>query len=186
MGRKILLWILGYAWIALLAGLGLLGMAAWSAWNADHGGGMPEAAQLTAVSGTVVEGREMTVERKRRRGGKTTTHFFELDLKPDAGGDVVKLRVDHAIPRDRLEAAVDHKVRAKYNPDDDNMVFELSSGGQPLVTQADMSKILLDKAAREKENLTAAPMLGFDAALAVFGGLGVFWRRKIIANPPAA
>jgi len=36
----------------------------------------------------------------------STTHFFELDLKPDAGGELVKLRVDYAIPRAKLEAAV--------------------------------------------------------------------------------
>jgi hypothetical protein len=42
----------------------------------------------------------------RRRGGKTTTHSFAFDLKPDAGGELLKQRVDCAIPRASLEARV--------------------------------------------------------------------------------
>lgn len=184
MGRKIILWVLGYAWLALLVGLGLLGMAIYSTYSAGHGGGMPDVRDLGSISGTVLAGREMTVERKRRRGGKTTTQFFELDVKPDSG-EIVKVRVDHAVPRERLEAAIDSKVTARYTPDDDNMVYELSSDQGVLVSLDDMTKIRVAQAERERDNLASSGMLGFDAALAAVGGLGVFWRRKLLAQPAA-
>lgn len=182
MGRKLLLWVLSYSWLALLAGLGLLGFAAYSAYSAGHGGGMPDLAQLPGAKGTVVAGREMTMERKRRRGGKTTQHFFELDLKPESGGDLVKLRVDHAIERARLEAAMDQPVTATYDPDDHNMVYELRTTQATLVSREDMSRILVAKAEADKATFGSAGMMGFDAALAALGGLGVVWRRKLLAQ----
>jgi hypothetical protein len=182
MGRKIILWVLGYAWLALLAGVGLIGMAAYSAYSAGHGGGMPEAADLSAAKGTVVGGREMTVERKRRRGGKTTTHFFELDLQPDAGGELVKLRVDYAIDRAKLQAAMDQKVSASYDASDHNMVYEILGDKGPIVSKDDMAKILVAKAEADKATFASGGMLGFAVLLALLGGGGLVWRRKLLAQ----
>ena len=182
MGRKLLLWLLGYAWLVLAGGLGLVGMAAYTGYSAGHGAGMPDAADLTTTAGTIVAGREMTVERKRRRGGKTTTHYFELDLKPDGGGELVKLRAAHELGRAKLEPAMDQAVKATYDPNDDNLLIELSSAQASHVTKADVAKVMQTKADREAASFATGGTVGTGLALAVVGFLGVRWRRHLRAT----
>lgn len=185
MGRKILMWVLGYAWLLLLGGLGLVGMAVYTGYSAGHGGGMPDAADLATASGTIVAGREMTVERKRRRGGKTTTHYFELDLKPDGGGELIKLRAAHELGRTKLEPAMDEAVKATYDPNDDNLVFELSGAKGSFITKADMAKLLQAKADREAASFATGGNVATGLVLAALGFLGTRWRRKLRAQAAA-
>jgi hypothetical protein len=181
LGRKLVLWVLGYAWLALVIGVGGLGMAIYSSYSAGHGGGSPAEADLTSVSGTVIEGREVTVERKRRRGGKTTSQFYELDLKPDTGGELLKLRVAHEIPMAQLSQAIGEKVTARYNAIDENMVFGLKFGQAELVSYADMGRILTAKAEADRDFFASASALGFFVLMALLGGGGVYLRRKMVA-----
>lgn len=183
--RKFALWVLGYAWLALVFGLGGLGMAVYSSYSAGHGGGSPAEADLTSVVGTVTEGREVTVERKRRRGSKTTSQFYELDLKPESGGALIKLRVDHDIPMAQLSEAVGEKVTARYNAIDENTVFGLKLGKIDLVSYADMSRILTAKAEADREFFASAGTLGSCLLLALLGGGGVYLRRKMLATAAA-
>ena len=185
MGRRFLLWILSYAWIVMLAGLGLLAMAAYTAYSADHGGKIPKEADLTVLSGHIVEGREMTVERKRRRGGRTTSKHFELDLKP-ATGDIIKLKVDFAVPRQALEDAVDEDVTVKYDPDDENNTYVIQQGGKDLVPYAKMAELSQRRADSDKATFTSSGMLGFAAVLAVLGSAGFWWRRRLVAADHAS
>lgn len=185
MGRKLLLWLLGYAGIVLLIGVGLLGFGAYSAYKAGHGAGMPEAQDLTSASGSLVNGREITVERKRRRGGRSTERFYELDFQPAAGGELVKLRADIALPVDKLKSSMGDQVSVKYDGGDHNIIYEMSSPRGPHVEWAEMARILQVKADRDKESFTSGGMLGFAALLAVLGGLGLAWRRKLQAETPS-
>jgi hypothetical protein len=178
------MWVLGYAWVALLAGLGLLGMAGYSIYSADHGGKIPQEAELTAASGHIVEGREVTVERKRRRGGKTTKKYYELDLKKD-DGTVVKLRVDFAVPRDKVADAVDEDVSVKYDAHDENDTYVITLDGQDLVSYADMARLSQARADADKETFTSGGMIGFAIVLALLGAVGVRQRRKMIARETA-
>ena len=185
MGRRFLLWVLSYAWIALLAGLGLLAMAGYTVYSAGHGGKIPAEAALTTGKGHIVAGREVTVERKRRRGGKSTSKHYELDLKP-ATGEMIKLRIDHDVPRDALEAAMDEDVTVKYDPDDENNTYVIQQDGKDLVTYTDMAALSQRRADSDKATFTSSGMLGFAAVLAVLGGLGFWWRRRLLASEQAA
>ena len=185
MGRRFLLWVLSYAWIALLAGLALLAMAGYTVFSAGQGGKIPPESALTTGAGHIVAGREVTVERKRRRGGKSASKHYELDLKPGAG-EVIKLRVDHAVPRGALEAAMDEDVTVKYDPNDDNNTYVIQRGGQDLVTYANMARLSQQRADSDKATFTSGGMLGFAAVLTLFGGLGFWWRRRLIAEEHAA
>ncbi|TDM05753.1 MAG: hypothetical protein C4K60_13635 [Ideonella sp. MAG2] len=180
--RKLVLWVLGYAWVALLVGLGGLGMAAYSSYSAGHGGGARAEGELSAASGEVTEGREVTVEHKRRRGGKTTSKYFELDLKPDGGGELLKLRVDHAIPQSKLEPTIGSRVTARYDADDHNTVYVLNAGGTELVAYADMQRILVAKAESNSQFFGSTGMLVFFALVALVGGGGLVLRRKMLSG----
>jgi hypothetical protein len=179
-GRKFILWVLSYAWIALLAGLGLLAMAGYTVYSAGHGGKIPLEADLTVASGHIVEGREMTVERKRRRGGRSTSKHYELDLKP-ASGEILKLKIDHAVPRDALADAVDEDVTVKYDPNDDNNTYVIQRDGQDLVPYAAMAQLSQKRANEDKATFTSGGMMGFAALLALLGAAGVWWRRRLLA-----
>lgn len=180
MGRKFVLWVLSYAWIVMLIGLGLLAMAGYSVYSAGHGGKIPKEADLTVTSGHIVEGREVTVERKRRRGGKTSSKHFELDLKP-ATGDIIKLKVDYAVPRGALEDAVEEDVTVKYDPNDENNTYVIQRDGKDLVAYQTMAALSQKRADQDKATFASGGMMGFAALLAAIGGLGFWWRRKMLA-----
>ena len=178
--KRLLLWILGYGWLVALLGAGLLGMAGYSAYSASQGGKIPPEAELTVLSGHILEGRTVTVERKRRRGGRSTTHYYELDLKPGSG-DVVKLKVDYAVPKQLLASSVDEDVTVKFDPNDDNMTYVIQRGGQDVVPYAKMAELSKRRAEADKTTFTSAASLGAGAGLLLIGSLGFFWRRRLIA-----
>ncbi|MCL1960203.1 MAG: hypothetical protein FWG56_00115 [Desulfovibrionaceae bacterium] len=184
MGKRFILWVLSYAWLALLAGLGLLGMAGYSTYSASHGGMIPEEAALTSASGHITEDREITVERKRRYGGKTAKKYYELDLQP-ASGDKIKLRVDFDVPRATVETAVDGDVAVRYDPGDHNNTYVIQQDGEDLVSYADMARLAQKNADHDKEIFASPGMMGFAVLLALLGGGGLWWRRKLLAPAPA-
>ena len=186
MGNRFILWVLSYAWIAFLAGLGLLGMAAYSTWSAAHGGSIPQESTLTSASGHIAaEGREVTVEHRRRRGGKTTRKYYELDLRQQ-GDAVLKLRVDHDVPREMLESALDEDVTIKYDPNDNNNTYVIQRDDKYFMTYADMARLSQVHADADKATFAAPGMMGFAALLALLGGVGLWWRRKLLASESAS
>ncbi len=180
--KRFIHWVLGYATIILLLGLGLLGMAAYSTYKASVGGKIPPEAELVVQSGKVVEGREITVERRRRRSStKTTKKYYELDLKP-ADGEMVKLRVDFTVPRQVLEQVIDENVTVKYDKSDDNTTYVIQYEGADLVSYAKMAEISQSEADAEKASFTSSGALGAAIAMVLLGGGGLFLRRKMEAG----
>ena len=85
--RKILIFITGYAWLALLAGPGLIGLSFYSSWKADGDHAYAARESLQSVSGTVTGASEVTVKRKRR----ATKQYYEINVQPEgAGADHLK------------------------------------------------------------------------------------------------
>jgi hypothetical protein len=119
-----LLWMLSYAWVALLLGLGLLAMAAYTAFDANYGGPMAQETALTSANGPIAPGHHVTAERERHPGGH--------DEASDAGA--ARLPQEHA---DGAKAA-----------------------------------------------FTSEGMIGLALMLALLGGGGLWWRRKLLAQEP--
>jgi hypothetical protein len=178
-GKRFILWLLSYAWIVMLAGLGLLAMAVYTTYSAGHGGSIPQESALTSASGHIQGGREMTVERKRRHLGKTVTKYYELDFQP-ADGAPIKLRIDHDVPRPALEEAIDEDVTVKYDAGGNNDTYVIQQGGKQLVSYVDMARLSQRHADSEKDLFASGGMMGFAALLAILGAGGLVWRRKLL------
>ncbi|MDO5626139.1 MAG: hypothetical protein Q4G71_15800 [Pseudomonadota bacterium] len=185
MFKRLLFWILGYAWLLLLIGLGLLGMAGYAVFSASQGGKIPPEAALTVQSGHIVAGRTVTVERKRRRSGSTSTRrYYELDLQPP-GAALVKLRVDYAVPRRTLEVALEEDVTVKYDPDDSNATYVIQLDGQDVLPYAQMARLSQQRADADKASHASWGSIGTGLVLALLGAGGVAWRRKLLADDDA-
>ena len=176
-----LMWLLGFAKYLLAIGLLLLGVAAYATFKADNGGGIPTQAELTRVSGTAAEAREVTVQHKRRRSSSTEM-FYELDFKPDGGGDNLKLRVDHDVPVDRIKAALDGKLDVRYEPGDVNLVYAIKTAQVELLSYAEMARLAQVRADKAKASEASAGSIGAGIALTLLGGAGVAYRRKRVAQ----
>jgi hypothetical protein len=168
----------GKAWIALVFGIGILGWAAYAQFKAGsdtHGTAVED---LVARSGTVVSGSEVTETTKRRRGGSTTRRYFVLDAKV-ADGSTEKWRVDYAIGRSKLEPLIDEAIEVRVDPSDNNLVYEVKLKGQPVVTLADVQKIMesKDKAAASSATDKGTLIVGAVALLLGIGGLLI--RRRL-------
>lgn len=168
----------GKAWIALVFGIGILGWAGYAQFKAGsdtHGAAVED---LVAKSGTVVGGSEVTETTKRRRGGSSTRRYFVLDAKL-ADGSTEKWRVDYAVGRSKLEPLIDEAVDVRVDPSDNNLVYEVKLKGKPVVSLADVQKIMevKDKAAASSATDKGTLIVGAIALLLGIGGL--FARRKI-------
>lgn len=168
----------GKAWIALVFGIGILGWAGYAQFKASsdtHGTAVED---LVAKSGTIVSGSEVTETTKRRRGGSTTRRYFVLDAKL-ADGSTEKWRVDYAVGRSKLEPLIDEAVEVRVDPSDNNLVYEVKLKGKPVVSLADVQKIMevKDKAAASSATDKGTLIVGAIALLLGIGGL--FARRKI-------
>ena len=180
--KRFIHWTLGYSIAILLLGVGLLGMAAYSSYKASVGGKIPPEPELIVQSGKVTEGREITVERRRRRsGGKTTRKYYELDLQP-ANGEPIKLRVDFTVPRHVLEQVIDEDVTVKYDKSDNNTTYVIQYNGEDLVSYAEMAEISQLEADADKASFTSSGSLGAAIAMILLGGGGLFLRRKLEAG----
>ena len=176
----------GKAWIALVFGIGILGWAAYAQFKASsdtHGTAVED---LVAKSGTIVSGSEVTETTKRRRGGTRGRpdgavrpgRYFVLDAKL-ADGNTEKWRVDYAVGRSKLEPLIDEAVEVRVDPSDNNLVYEVKLKGKPVVSLADVQKIMevKDKAAASSATDRGTLIVGALALLLGIGGLLV--RRKI-------
>lgn len=168
----------GKAWIALVFGIGILGWAGYAQFKASsdtHGTAVED---LVARSGTITGGSEVTETTKRRRGGSSTRRYFVLDAKL-ADGSTEKWRVDYAVGRSKLEPLIDEAVEVRVDPSDNNLVYEVKLKGQPVVSLADVQKIMevKDKAAASSATDKGTLIVGALALLLGIGGLLI--RRRI-------
>ena len=168
----------GKAWIALVFGIGILGWAGYAQFKASsdtHGTAVED---LVAKSGTITGGSEVTETTKRRRGGSSTRRYFVLDARL-ADGNTEKWRVDYAVGRSKLEPLIDEAVEVRVDPSDNNLVYEVKLKGKPVVSLADVQKIMevKDKAAASSATDKGTLIVGALALLLGIGGLLI--RRKI-------
>lgn len=177
--------ILGFARYALLAGLAMLGFGAYLLYQSATGGGIPEPTALTMVSGDMQEARKVTVTKKRRRGGETQSHYYEVDLKP-RDGEVLTITLPSLVPESAVQAMADVEViEVGYDArSDEHNAYSVSGDGQPLLPYKQMAEYMQLDA--DNSSAAAPAMMGIGLVLALIGGLGMRWRKQRIAREKQA
>jgi hypothetical protein len=184
--REILLSILGYAWVALLGGIGIVGFGAYSHFKAASGTAYVAQDQLTKLSGKVTEAAEITVESKRRRGGsRVSDKYYEISVKPDAG-EMQKLRIHLTWGQKKVEDIIDEKIDAAYDSNDNNIVYSIASKGQELMSYEQSKARLQASAEAQAKSFGGGLILGGGVLLAVIGAAGMFLRRRVEAGSQVA
>ncbi|MES2610239.1 MAG: hypothetical protein V4679_08360 [Pseudomonadota bacterium] len=173
--RKILIFITGYAWLILLAGPGLAGMAIWSSWKADGDHAFTAREQLQTVAGTVTGASEVTVKRKRR----STKQYYEITVKPDAGGEERKLRIAHSEPKAVVGGIIDEKVTALYDSSDSDIVYEVVMAGKPVISYEATRTRMQAEAASTAQSFSGAGIWILAVILTLLGAAGVWSNRKL-------
>ena len=173
--RKILIFITGYAWLILLAGPGLAGMAIWSSWKADGDHAYTAREQLQTVAGTVTGASEVTVKRKRR----STKQYYEITLKPEAGGEERKLRIAHSEPKAVVGGIIDEKVTALYDSSDSDIVYEVVMAGKPVISYEATRTRMQAEAASTAQSFSGAGIWVLAVVLTLLGAAGVWSNRKL-------
>lgn len=175
--RKILIFITGYAWLLLLLGPGMIAMSVYSGWKAEGDHAYTAREKLTTVTGKVVEASEVTVKRKRR----ATKHYFQINVQPDAGGEVQKLRIDQSTPKAVVSAMIDEKVTALVDKSDNDVVYEATVNGQALISYEATKQRLVAEAESSAKSMSGAGMWIFAIFLTLIGAGGVWSNRKLRA-----
>jgi hypothetical protein len=173
--RKILIFITGYAWLILLAGPGLAGLAIWSNWKADGDHAYTAREQLQTVAGTVTGASEVTVKRKRR----STKQYYEITLKPEAGGEERKLRIAHSEPKAVVSDIIDEKVTALYDSSDSDIVYEVVMAGKPVISYEATRTRMQAEAASTAQSFSGAGIWVLAVVLTLLGAAGVWSNRKL-------
>ena len=176
--------ILGYARHVLLIGLILLGVGGYLLFQSATGGGIPEQAALTVVSGEVQQARQVTVTKKRRRGRETQSYHYEIDLQPQ-NGEPLTIQLPSLVPEAAVQAMANAEViEVGYDAaSDDNMAYSVSGDGEPLLPYAQMAEYMQQDA--DRSSAKAPLMMGAGLLLAVLGGLGMRWRKQRIQRQDA-
>jgi hypothetical protein len=183
--RNILIGITGYGWIVLLVGLGILGYAGYTKFKASSGTAYAAVEQLSNVSGKVVKASEVTVTSKGRRGrSRTSDRYFEIEVKPDAG-DAQTLRINLSVGAKKVEAILDEKIAAKFDPEDNNLVYEVKMGSKDVLSYEDTKAYMQKAADSQARAMGDAVTLGLGALLLVLGAGGMFFNRKLSAQAVA-
>ncbi len=175
--RKILIFITGYAWLLLLLGPGMIAISVYSGWKAEGDHAFTAREKLTTVTGKVVEASEVTVKRKRR----STKHYYQINVQPDSGGDVQKLRIDQTTPKALVSAMIDEKVTALVDKSDNDVVYEVTVNGQALIAYETTKQRLVAEAASSAKSMSGAGMWIFAIFLTLIGAAGVWSNRKLRA-----
>ena len=179
--RKILIFITGYAWL-LLAGPGLIGLSVYSGWKAEGDHAYVARDSLQTVSGTVTQAAEVTVKRKRR----STKHYYEISVQPaTAGAEVRKLRIDYSTPQQLVGNLIDEKVIALVNSSDNDLVYEVSAGGAPVISYDTTKQRLQAEATSSAQSFSGAGTGVLAILLTLVGAAGVWSNRKLRAADEA-
>jgi hypothetical protein len=178
--NKLLIKLPRLALYVLLGGLLLVGLAIYQL-KAEHGGGVPAKSELSTVTGAVVDGREVSVEHKGRRGGKTTATYFELDVKAEGRAELLKVRVDGRVPKERIEPIGEaEKLTITYEPSDLNLVFDITDGKTTFLRYDEVAK--LPQIGADSAAQSSVALIGVGALLVLLGAAGLFWRRTLVAR----
>ena len=185
MGQKLLLWLLRYAWLPVVVGLGLPAAGAYFSYVASHGGGLPAEAELTTAQGYAEAAREVTEERRRRKSGPATTRqFYEIDLQPEGGGATLVLRLGKGATREHAQAALEERIRVRYDATDHNRVYDLAQllddTPLPVFTYDEMAARAIAAAEKERDVLLAPNMLRLSLFLVLLGAAGMRTRRRLL------
>lgn len=175
--RKILIFITGYAWLLLLLGPGMVALSVYSGWKAEGDHAYASREKLSTVAGKVVEASEVTVKRKRR----AAKHYYQINVQPDAGGEVQKLRIDQSTPKAVVSAMIDEKVTALVDRSDNDMVYEVTVNGQALISYEATKQRLVTEAASSAKSMSGAGVWVFALLLTLIGAAGVWSNRKLRA-----
>ncbi|MDP2770459.1 MAG: hypothetical protein Q8O81_11570 [Giesbergeria sp.] len=175
--RKILIFITGYAWLLLLLGPGLIAMSVYSGWKADGDHAYTAREQLSTVTGKVIEASEVTVKRKRR----ATKHYYQINVQPDAGGEVQKLRIDQSTPKEVVGAMIDEKVTVLVDKSDNDVVYEATVDGQALIGYEATKQRLVAEAASSARSFSGAGTWFFAIFLTLIGAAGAWFNRQLRA-----
>ena len=173
--RKVLIFMTGYAWLLLVAGMGLMGVAVWSQWKAEGDHAYKSREQLETLVGIVASASEVTVKRKR----VTTKKYYELTVTPTAGGEQRKLRVDHSTPSTVVSNLIDEHITALFDADENDTVYEVVTEGKVVIAYESTQQRLLGEATTTARFLGSAGMWALAALLALLGAAGVWANRKL-------
>lgn len=176
--KKLLINLFALSYIILLAGLGLIGMHFFSNHQAANGGGIPAQTELQTVQGKVLEGRDVTLETKRRRGVDKVERFYEFDVKPESGA-TVKLRVNHDIESTRLEPIIQETITAQYDSSDNNITYNIVMNQQPVLTYQEMAEKAQATADKQAAFFGDGAMLQAGIWWIVLGAIGLFIRNRL-------
>jgi len=181
--RKILIFITGYAWLALIAGPGMIGLSLYSGWKAEGDHAYTARESLQSVAGTVTGASEVTVKRKRR----ATKKYYEISVQPDtAGADVRKLRIDHGTPQELVANLIDEKVTALVDHGDNDLVYDVAVGGKSVISYEATKQRLQAEAESSAKSFGGAGAWIVAAFLTLLGAAGVWANRKLRAADNAA
>lgn len=170
--------ILLVSYLFLFGGIGLVGMHFFSNHNASTGGGIPAESTLSVVEGKVVEGRDVTLETKRRRGPNSAEQFYELDVQPTSG-QMVKLRLDHDLEQSRIESVLEEQITAKYDATDENITYDIVMNGTGVITYQEMATKAQIKADKQAEFFGDGAMLQAGISWIIMGMIGLLGRHLL-------
>lgn len=167
----------GISYLFLFMGVGLLASALFFANKAETGGGIPAQNELKTISGQALEGREVTLETKRRRGVDSKDVFYEIDLK-DNSGKIIKLRLDKNIPKPQVEAMLEGSLTVQYDASDNNLTYDVQKDNKPLIVYADLAKMAQEKANKQAAFFSSSDMYISSAWWIGIGIAGLVLRRR--------
>lgn len=177
--KKLLIKLLGVAYLILLAGIALVGSHFYFNNKAANGGGIPAEAELKVVSGKVIEGSEVTLQTKRRRGVDSTEKFYELVVQPDAGSQTLKLRLAHDIPKTSVESTLQENITAKYDDSDENITYDIKIGNNTVVSYAERAAKAQATADKQASFFGDGAMLKAGIWWVIIGAALLFWRNRL-------
>lgn len=180
--KSILLWITGYAWLGLIAGIGILGYAGYTQFKASSGTAYTAADQLSSLSGKVVKATEVTVTSKSRKGRtRGTERYYEIEVKPDVG-DAQKLRVNLNVGPKKVEAILDEKIAAKFDPDGDNLAYEIKMGSNTVLSYDETKATMQASSDVQAKSMGGAGTWGLGVLLLLVGIGGMVLKSKLSAD----
>ncbi len=180
--KSILLWITGYAWLALIGGIGILGYAGYSQFKASSGTAYMAADQLSSLSGKVVKATEVTVTSKSRKGRtRNTDRYYEIEVKPDTG-DAQKLRMNLNVGPKKVETILDEKIAAKFDAEGDNLAYEIKMGSNTVLSYDETKATMQASADAQAKSMGGAGTWGLGVLLLLVGAGGMALKRKLSAD----
>jgi hypothetical protein len=180
--RNLLISGMGYGWIALLAGIGILGYAGYAQIKSSGENAFAQREGLQVIQGKVVDASEVTVTSKGRRGGgRVSDRYYELDVKPQTG-ESQKIRIALSVKKDAVSDLLNDNIEARFDKDNDNITYEIKAKGKDVLAYETTKQRLLAQAKADADSTSSASWLLSGVLLAALGALMMFFKGKLIAG----